>query len=129
MAHWVNSNKKADLPAGFVNRMATLADDPDPSENGTVSRTRRARAPTVAPTAGQRAYLSRGLAEPGGKLPLFDRGGRAIPRKTVESCLARGWSEPWFDNPLKPDWLVCRLTASGYAVLGASPPGRDGERR
>jgi hypothetical protein len=27
-------------------------------------------------------------------------------------------------NPIKPDWLVCRLTAAGYRVLGHEvPPG------
>ncbi len=41
----------------------------------------------------------------------------------MESCLARGWAERWFDNPTKPDWLVCKLTGEGYAVLGAVPPG------
>jgi hypothetical protein len=29
----------------------------------------------------------------------------------------QGWAEPWFANPLKPDWLVCRLTAAGRAVV------------
>lgn len=78
----------------------------------------------VNPSPAQRAYLARGLGQPGGKLPLFDRQGREIPRKTVESCLSKGWAEPWFDNPTKPDWLVCRLTDAGYRALGAEPPGR-----
>ena len=71
----------------------------------------------VRPTEAQKRYLERGLAQPGGKLPLFDAEGREIPRKTIESCLARGWAAPWFDNPLKADWLVCKLTPEGYAVL------------
>lgn len=81
------------------------------------------------PTERQRRWLARGLTEPGGKLPLFDTEGREIGRKTVESCLARGWAAPWFDNPIQPDWLVCRLTAAGWRVLGATPPAdvdRDG---
>lgn len=69
------------------------------------------------PTDAQRRYLGRGVGQPGGKLPLFDRNGQQIDRKTVESCLERGWAEPWFSNPLKPDWLVCRLTPSGRAAL------------
>jgi hypothetical protein len=73
---------------------------------------------TVRPTEAQRRYLERGLTQPGGKLPLFDVEGREIPRKTIESCVAHGWAAPWFDNPLKADWLVCKLTAEGYAVLG-----------
>ena len=75
----------------------------------------------LRPTEPQRRYLARGLSEPGGKLPLFDADGRQVPRKTIEACLAHGWAEPWFNNPIKPDWLVCRLTAAGYRVLGAAP--------
>jgi hypothetical protein len=29
---------------------------------------------------------------------------------------------PWVQNPIKPDWLVCRLTEAGYRVLGSEPP-------
>jgi hypothetical protein len=81
---------------------------------------------TARPTEPQRRYLERGLAEPGGKLPLFDRNGRQVPRKTVESCIAHGWAESWTANPIKPDWLVCRLTPAGYRALGvASEGGKD----
>jgi len=76
----------------------------------------------VRPSEAQRRYLERGLTEPGGKLPLFDRDGREVPRKTVESCVAHGWAAAWVDNPIKPDWLVCRLTAAGYRALAAEPP-------
>jgi hypothetical protein len=79
--------------------------------------------PSLRPTAAQKKYLSLGLEQPGGKLPLFDRNGAGIDRKTVESCIAKGWAEPWFANPVKPDWLVCKLTPAGYAVLGRSGPG------
>ncbi len=80
--------------------------------------------PSWRPTTAQKRYLSLGLDQPGGKLPLFDRNGAGIDRKTVESCIAKGWAEPWFANPTKPDWLVCKLTPAGYAVLGrSSPPG------
>jgi hypothetical protein len=65
----------------------------------------------------QRRYLVLGVDQPGGKLPLFDRMGRRIPAQTIRSCIAAGWAEPWFANPLKPDWLVCKLTAKGRAVL------------
>ena len=71
----------------------------------------------VRPTEAQRRYLERGLTQPGGKLPLFDRDGREVPKRTVES-----WAAPWTANPTKPDWLVCRLTEAGYRVLGAIPP-------
>lgn len=76
----------------------------------------------IRPTEAQRRYLERGLTQAGGKLPLFDRDGREVSRKTVESCLAHGWAAPWVQNPIKPDWLVCRLTEAGYRVLGSDPP-------
>jgi hypothetical protein len=67
----------------------------------------------VAPTSGQRNWLVRGLDQPGGKLPLFDRNGQRVSPRTIKSCLDHGWAEPWFSNPLKPDWLVCKLTPAG----------------
>ncbi len=70
------------------------------------------------PTAAQRQYLTRGLTQAGGKLPLFDEWGQAISPKTVRACIRAGWAEPWFNNPLKPDWLVCKLTDKGRLVLG-----------
>jgi hypothetical protein len=75
----------------------------------------------MRPTKPQRRYLVRGLTEPGGKLPLRHQSGGEVLRKTIESCIAQGWVEPWTRNPIKPDWLVCRLTAAGYRVLGATP--------
>ena len=56
--------------------------------------------------------------------PLFDRNGQRVRAKTVQACLDAGWAEPWFDNPIKPDWQVCRLTADGYQVLGVDQPVR-----
>lgn len=70
-------------------------------------------------TAAQRKWLARGLDQPGGKLPLFDAEGRRVSRQTVQACLDRGLCEPWFANPLKPDWLVCKLTDLGRASLSA----------
>ena len=64
----------------------------------------------------QLRYLRLGLAQPGGKLPLFDRGGQEIKPATIRSCIEKGWAEPWFSNPVKPDWLVCRLTEKGRGV-------------
>jgi len=79
-------------------------------------------AAALRPTEPQRRYLERGLSQPGGKLPLFDADGREVAPRTVQACVAHGWAEPWFNNPIKPDWLVCRLTAKGYAILGRTPP-------
>lgn len=82
----------------------------------------RAPAATLRPTEPQRRYLERGLSQPGGKLPLFDVDGREVAPRTVQACVANGWAEPWLSNPIKPDWLVCRLTAKGYAALGRTQP-------
>lgn len=72
------------------------------------------------PTLPELFYLRRGLAQPGGKLPLFDLDGQAVAREVVRTCLKRGWAEPWFANPLKPDWLVCKLTEAGRSVAAAA---------
>ena len=71
----------------------------------------------AAPSAAQRTWLRRGVGQPGGKLPLFDHNGRRVSPRTIRSCMERGWAEPWFANPLKPDWLVCRLTPAGRLAL------------
>ncbi|MBX6322228.1 MAG: hypothetical protein IRY94_10400 [Rhodospirillaceae bacterium] len=75
------------------------------------------REDSVAPTAEQLRWLSRGRDQPGGKLPLFDEWGQRVDERIIRNCIARGWAEPWFSNPLKPDWLVCKLTSAGRALL------------
>jgi hypothetical protein len=70
----------------------------------------------AAPTAVQLFWLRRGLDQAGGKLPLFDLEGKRIDPRTIRRCLEAGWAEPWFANPIKPDWLVCKLTDEGRAV-------------
>jgi hypothetical protein len=74
----------------------------------------------VRPTAAQRAYLERGLNQPGGKLPLFDKAGQLYNDRTIRSCIDQGWAAPWFTNPIKPDWLVCKLTDEGRALFQAA---------
>lgn len=71
------------------------------------------------PSVLEMCYLRRGLSQPGGKLPLFDLDGQKLEASVVRRCLERGWAEPWFNNPLKPDWLVCKLTESGRRVAQA----------
>ena len=71
------------------------------------------------PTLIELLYLRRALDQPGGKLPLFDLDGQQVDDAVVRRCLDRGWAEPWFLNPLKPDWLVCKLTAAGRRVASA----------
>jgi len=71
--------------------------------------------PQPSPT--QRSWLQRGVAQPGGKLPLFDERGQRISPRTIQSCIEQGWAEPWFANPIKPDWLVCKLTDQGRRAI------------
>ncbi len=73
------------------------------------------------PNETQLRWLQRGLSEPGGKLPLFDRIGQKVSDQTVRSCIRHGWAEPWFNNPIKPDWLVCRLTDTGREIAADAP--------
>ncbi len=67
----------------------------------------------LKPNPAQRKYLARGLNQAGGKLPLFDEHGQHVHPALVRACIAHGWAEPWFGNPLKPEWLVCKLTEKG----------------
>ena len=71
----------------------------------------------AAPNSAEAAYLRLGLDQPGRKLPLFDTKGQPIRPQVIRTCLARGWAERWFANPMAPDWLVCRLTDKGARVL------------
>jgi hypothetical protein len=70
------------------------------------------------PTSIQREWLKRGLKQAGGKLPLFDREGQLYSERTIQTCIEHGWAEPWFNNPLKPDWKVCKLTEAGRKIVG-----------
>ncbi len=68
------------------------------------------------PTTQQLTWLKRGLDQPGGKLPLFDANGKRVSSRTVKACVKAGWAEPWFANPIKPDWEVCKLTDAGRRI-------------
>ncbi len=71
----------------------------------------------LRPSEAQQRYLLRGLSQPGGKLPLFDVNGQRIKEQTIRSCITHGWCEVWFRNPVKPQWLVCKLTKTGRKIL------------
>lgn len=70
-------------------------------------------------SAQEQSYLRMGLNQPGGKLPLFDGRGQEINSRTILACVDKGYAERWFANPLKPEWLVCRLTKEGRSVAQA----------
>ncbi|NNE58371.1 MAG: hypothetical protein HKN36_09705 [Hellea sp.] len=71
----------------------------------------------TALSGGERDYLKMGLKQPGGKLPIFDESGQTISTATIQKCIEKGFAERWFANPMKPDWLVCRLTDEGRRAL------------
>jgi len=87
-------------------------------ESSAPQPTEESESDTGRPNAAQRSYLLRGLSQAGGKLPLFDRDGQHIHPALVRACIAHGWAAPWFGNPLKTDWLVCKLTEKGRRALG-----------
>src|ERR1700736_328230 len=73
-------------------------------------------AATLRPTEPQRRYLERGLAEPGGKLPLFDRDGREVVSRTTQACI------PWLGGALDPQSDQARLAglpADRKGICGA----------
>ena len=87
-----------------------------------IGEARKSRTPhrAIRMTTAQRAWLGKGLTQAGGKLPMFDEAGQRISDRTIKSCIRQGWAEPWFDNPLKPDWLVCKITAAGRRAVAAA---------
>ncbi len=97
----MDSSPRNDNPAPIVERPPQPARNPQPTEN-------------------QLNWMRRGLAQPGGKLPLFDDNGQKVSERTVRSCLDHGWVEPWFANPVKPDWLICKLTEAGRRLFADS---------
>lgn len=79
------------------------------------------------PTAAQISWLRLGLDQAGGKLPLFDGNGKRIGARTVRACIEQGWAAPWFSNPIKPDWLVCKLTDAGREMAALGVEGLNSE--
>ncbi|MEQ9042600.1 MAG: hypothetical protein RLO23_02140 [Alphaproteobacteria bacterium] len=71
-------------------------------------------------TVAQRRWLECGLDGRDGKLPLFDRDGRAIHPQTIRRCVELGYAEPWFRDPLRTDFPVCKLTPRGRTLAEAS---------
>ncbi len=93
--------------------------DHSASDTGSDAKGLLAGSPEAPPSSAQMRYLKLGIGQPGGKLPLFDGEGQAINPKTIRACIEKGWAEPWFNNPIKPQWLVCKLTDAGkHAAKG-----------
>jgi hypothetical protein len=93
-------------------------ESPVPESPGSESQPGQPKRPH-GPTALQREWLKRGLDDPQGKLPMFDGEGQELDQRTVQACLENGWAEKWFENPLRPEVPVCRLTEKGrVAAIG-----------
>ncbi|WP_419904214.1 hypothetical protein [Kiloniella sp.] len=75
----------------------------------------------LKPNAKQLSWLKRGLDQAGGKLPLFDEFGQHYDSKLIKACIDHGWAELWFNNVLKPDWQVCKLTEKGKQECSSQP--------
>jgi len=64
-----------------------------------------------------RVWLRGGGAREDGRLALFDQFGEPIDKKIVKTAIASGFAEPWFTNPMRPQWTICRLTRKGQDFL------------
>ena len=110
-------------PRGLRGVTGPTAPPPRPKIESPV---RQPGVPGHSPTASQLAGRGRGLDQPGGKLPLFDANGKQVDPRTIKRCIEAGWAEPWFANPVKPDWLVCKLTPAGRAMATRAARARTG---
>lgn len=72
--------------------------------------------PPYEMSAAQRAYLKRGVGQPGGRLPLFDWSGQKVSTSTVQACVRRGWAERVTSSP-QAQLPHYRLTESGSDLL------------
>lgn len=62
------------------------------------------------------AWLRGGLNRADGRLALFDAFGEPVEPIIIQKAIASGLAEPWFASPMRPQWMVCRLTAQGRRV-------------
>lgn len=70
------------------------------------------------------AWLKTGAGNKEGRLALFDGTGQRVDQTVQRAALSQGWVEGWFANPMRPDWMVCRLTPSGRRFLAENTTGR-----
>ena len=65
-------------------------------------------------------WLRGGLERPDGRLAIFDTFGEPVDKAVVKSAISLGLAEPWFSSPMRPQWMVCRLTAKGRVEASRS---------
>lgn len=63
------------------------------------------------------AWLQTGAGNAEGRLALFDGTGQRVDPSIQRAALSQGLAEGWFANPMRPDWMVCRLTPAGKRAL------------
>ena len=64
-----------------------------------------------------RNWLRGGLDREDGRLAIFDSFGEPVNKAVIKSAISEGLAEPWFSSPMRPQWMVCRLTPKGRTVL------------
>ncbi len=67
-----------------------------------------------------RDWLRGGLNREDGRLAMFDTFGEPVRKIIIKTAIAEGLAEPWFSSPMRPQWMVCRLTSKGRDVLRRS---------
>ena len=67
-----------------------------------------------------RNWLRGGLDRADGRLAIFDTFGEPVDKGVIKSAIAAGLAEPWFSSPMRPQWMVCRLTPKGRDALNRS---------
>ena len=62
-------------------------------------------------------WLQGGLNRSDGRLALFDRFGEPVDKAVIKTAIKQGLAEPWFSSPMRPQWMVCRITPKGRESL------------
>jgi|GEM_PF-1799213 hypothetical protein len=71
----------------------TVVDDCAPKPTGSATIETKP-SPRRARWKAQQVWLHRGLSQPGGKLPLFDKYGQTVSPRLVKTSVEQGWAEP-----------------------------------
>lgn len=65
-------------------------------------------------------WLQGGFDRTDGRLAIFDTFGEPVNKAVIKSAISSGLAEPWFSSPMRPQWMVCRLTPKGRAAVSRS---------
>jgi len=67
-----------------------------------------------------RNWLEAGSQRTDGRLAMFDQFGEPVSKGVIKTAIASGLAEPWFSSPMRPQWMVCRITQKGREALRGS---------